>query len=275
MIAPLSTTKPGFRLHAGGEALENALPLARLAKLAYGIGLPRGSREEAERFPDLPALHEAFPLVRAFEHGHVEGYVASNDVDVVVAMRGYREPDRWMDAIPYSQVPGYGGHVSEGIDKGAHVVWDDLLAAFFDANVGDKRLWLTGHSIGGAIATVLAARLDAEGFDVAAVYTFGAPAVFDQDAAAAFRPALHRYVNDGDWIPDMQWPRITKKYVHTGKRHLLLRSGAVGSGRYPDHLARRIDRFMNIETPMGYGGVIEDHRMDEYLRRLQAAIPRN
>jgi len=269
MIASPSAARSTFFLDTGAETVRNALPLGRLAKLAYGLDLEPGSAEQKDRFPDLRLLTEAFAMVRGFADGYIDGYVASNDADVVVAIRGYREPDRWLDAIPYSQIAGYGGHVSQGIHEGVRAVWDQVLSAFFDANVGDKTLWLTGHSIGGATATLLAAQLDTEGFDIAGVYTFGAPAVFDKDAAAAFNPTLHRFVNDGDWIPEIQWPRITKKYVHTGERHLLLRSGAIGSGRYPDHLARRIDRFMNIETPMGHGGAIEDHRMDEYLRRLR------
>lgn len=268
---PISTssTRSAFALDSKLGAKANALPLAQLAKLAYAPALSHEDPEQHERFPNLPVFSEAFPLVQLFGHGPAEGFVAANDTDVIVAIRGYQNPDRWIDAIPFGQVPGHGGHVSEGIEKAAHSIWGSVLAAFFDANVGDKSLWLTGHSVGGAVATVLAAQLDADGFDLAAVYTFGSPAVFDREAAEAFHPVLHRYVNDGDWIPELQWPRITNRYVHTGERHFLLRSGALGSGRYPDHLARRIDRFMNIETPMGYGGAIEDHRMDEYLRRLR------
>jgi len=273
MPTSVSAAQSTFALDPDAEAFANALPLARLAKLAYGFDVKQHGSHHDERFPDLPLLEQAFSMVRTFERGPVEGCVAANDTDAIVTVRGYQEPDRWLDAIPHTQVDGYGGRVSEGIRDGALTVWDDVLAAFFDANAGDKTLWLTGHSIGGAIATVLAAELDAEGFDIQAVYTFGAPAVFDRDAASTFNPEFHRFVNDGDWIPDMQWPRITSKYVHTGERHLLMRSGAVGSGRYPDHLARRIDKFMNIETPMGYGGPVEDHRMDEYLRRLRKLQP--
>lgn len=275
MPTSTSAALSAFELNAKADWQTNALPLARLAKLAYAPPLSHEDRESHERFPDLPLFWDAFPLVRTFGKGAVEGFVAANDADVIVAIRGYQNPDRWIEAIPFAQVPGFGGYVSEGVKTNARAVWDSVLAGFFDANVGEKTLWLTGHSVGGAVVTVLAAELDAEGFDIASAYSFGAPAVFDQDAADAFRPTLHRVVNDGDWIPELQWPRIARPYVHTGHRHLLLRSGAVGSGRYPDHLARRIDRFMNIETPMDYGGAIEDHRADEYIRRLRSFNAQN
>ncbi len=269
MIASISVAQQAFTLEPEADALSNALPLARLAKLAYGINLEPGSPTLAKKFPDNALLNEAFPMVRRFAQGRAEGFVAANDSDVIVAIRGHREPDRWMDSIAQAHIAAYGGRVNKAMQENAAAVWDSVLAAFFDANVGNKRLWLTGHSIGGATAAVLAAELDAEGFNIDAVYTFGAPAIFDANAAASYQPTLHRFENDGDWVPEAQWPKLTHKYVHVGTRHLLLRSGSLGSGRYPDHLARRVDRFLNIETPMGYGGITEDHRMDEYLRRLR------
>jgi hypothetical protein len=268
MNTPASTLQQPFELQHQHASRANALAMARLARLAYVPDFVAFGAGSNGRFPDLHEFAAAFPFVRPLRRGRAEGFVASNARDVVVSIRGYREPDRWLDALPYSQVKGFGGRVSVGARDHALSVWDDVLAAFFDANVGDKRLWLTGHSVGGASVTVLAAQLDAEGFDLEAVYTFGAPAVFDRAAAAKYRPRLLRYVNDGDWIPEMQWPRLGNPYYHVGDRILLLRSGAVGSGRYPDHLARRIDRFMNIETPMGHGDALDDHRADEYIRRL-------
>lgn len=269
MIASSSVAQQSFSLEPEGDALSNALPLARLAKLVYAGDLEPGSQTQIKQFPERPLLNEAFPTLRRFSEGRAEGFVAANEADVIVAIRGHREPDRWMDSIAQGHIAAYGGRVSKGFHENATAIWDSVLAAFFDANVGNKNLWLTGHSIGGATAAVLAAELSAEGFNISAVYTFGAPAVFDANAADAFEPALHRFVNDGDWIPETQWPRLTRKYVHVGTRHFLLRSGAVGSGRYPDHLARRVDRFLNIEAPMVQSGFTEDHRMDEYLRRLR------
>lgn len=73
----------------------------------------------------------------------------------------------------------------------------DLLKA------DDKnQLYLTGHSLGGAAATLSGARLLSMGInpDQIRVITFGAPAVGNAAFAAAYEPTLHltRVINSGD-----------------------------------------------------------------------------
>jgi hypothetical protein len=61
-------------------------------------------------------------------------------------------------------------------------------------------LWVTGHSLGAAVATVAADALPATG----GVYTFGSPRVGDGDFAAAFNRRFadrsFRYVDDHDAV---------------------------------------------------------------------------
>jgi len=65
-----------------------------------------------------------------------------------------------------------------------------------------SKLYLTGHSLGGAAATLLGARLISMGIhpEQIEVITFGAPAVGNAAFAAKFEPTLHltRVVNSGD-----------------------------------------------------------------------------
>lgn len=44
---------------------------------------------------------------------------------------------------------------------------------------GGMRIWLTGHSLGAALATLVAAGLKDSGYNVAGVTTFGSPRVGD------------------------------------------------------------------------------------------------
>lgn len=66
----------------------------------------------------------------------------------------------------------------------------------------DKKLYLTGHSLGGAAATLSGARLLSTGVspEKIEVITFGAPAVGNEAFAAKFGPVLQltRVVNSGD-----------------------------------------------------------------------------
>lgn len=79
----------------------------------------------------------------------------------------------------------------------------DLLIELIKNNKSNK-LFLTGHSLGGAAATLAGARLLSSGMnpDQIEVITFGAPAVGNAAFAAKFNDTLHltRVVNSGDVV---------------------------------------------------------------------------
>ena len=63
----------------------------------------------------------------------------------------------------------------------------------------DKPLYVTGHSLGGAVATVAAKKLAHPG-GIAACYSFGAPRVGDDDWIAEIRTPIYRLVNSADCV---------------------------------------------------------------------------
>jgi pimeloyl-ACP methyl ester carboxylesterase len=79
-----------------------------------------------------------------------------------------------------------------------------------------RRVWLTGHSLGGALAVVGANRLEEAGFGVAGVVTFGQPMVAMPDLARVlgrrFRGRYVAFVNGSDPVP-----RAVLPYVHFGR----------------------------------------------------------
>ena len=78
-----------------------------------------------------------------------------------------------------------------------------FLSGILSAN-NNCKLYLTGHSLGGAAATLVGARLISMGIspEQIDVITFGAPAVGNAAFAAKFEPVLHltRVVNSGDSV---------------------------------------------------------------------------
>ena len=69
-----------------------------------------------------------------------------------------------------------------------------------------QRVWVTGHSLGGALAVLLAATMRESNLPVDGLYTFGAPRVGDKSFAdrldRALEGAAHwRVVNEGDLGP--------------------------------------------------------------------------
>jgi hypothetical protein len=96
-----------------------------------------------------------------------------------------------------------------------------------------EALYITGHSLGGAMAALMAIMLQherkyeeiAELLNAGAVYTFGQPMIGDPSLAAAcekhpfLREKVIRYVYDNDVVPHLP-PRTSGAYKHFGReRH--------------------------------------------------------
>lgn len=142
------------------------------------------------------------------------------------------------------------------------------MAALYDAGVDEHTLWLTCHSIGGALATIAAQRLDAQGFEPHMICTYGAPPVLDAQAAAAFNIPLYRYVNSEDVVPHIVWTSPFKRYADAGEEVFLLPSGHVAAKRHSRRLARRIDRAICIGD-IHPSGLLYDDAMDNYIEKLR------
>ena len=83
-------------------------------------------------------------------------------------------------------------------------------------------LWVTGHSLGGAMATLASVRLTDEGYKVRAVYTYGSPRVGDRVFRDSYRLANYRFVNDNDLVPHLPFRWC---YKHVGKLRLVNSEG--------------------------------------------------
>lgn len=97
----------------------------------------------------------------------------------------------------------------------------------------NQEVWLTGHSLGGALAVILAATLRENGVPVHGLYTFGAPRVGDKEFAKQLNRGLRnkshwRVVNEGDLVPHVPMEPF---FCHAGKRMLLKKNGQVSEER--------------------------------------------
>jgi hypothetical protein len=69
--------------------------------------------------------------------------------------------------------------------------------------VQDKPLFITGHSMGGALAVLTAWRLATLGRPPVATYTFGAPRVGDTTFCSGYALPTYRIVNRLDIVPEV------------------------------------------------------------------------
>ncbi|HJK91963.1 MAG TPA: lipase family protein [Polyangiaceae bacterium LLY-WYZ-15_(1-7)] len=138
--------------------------------------------------------------------------------------------------------------VHEGFWTAADVAFPEVLA-HVDALSEGRRVWVTGHSLGGALAMLTAFRLEREGVDVQGVQAFGAPLVGDMAFGGYYDatvPNTHRWVIEDDVIPGALPP----PYWGMGALHRLRIDG--GQDPFVDespHLPTLDEALGHIPTP--------------------------
>jgi len=171
------------------------------------------------------------------------GFVLESEERSVVAFRGtVTTPDWITDAIArqvhYRFVPG-GGRTHQGITDIYASLRTRLFAAVWSLPK-DKPLYVTGHSLGGALAVLAAPDLAANAGIVPAVYTFGAPRVGNWRFMLLFNrliPEAFRWQNAYDLVTHVPPPiyrspftRSWYVYLHVkGKQKLTYRRDSVSA----------------------------------------------
>ncbi len=161
---------------------------------------PERYRSEAENGwknpEDVHFLHD--------EKTESQAFITHNDRVVLISIRGTQEtPDilRDMDArqVPYEEGVGQAHRGFYGAFKAAKAFTERYMEAFY---TGGQTLIICGHSLGGAIALLLAEWLRANWSKDVQLYTFGAPRAGDRAfVQSAQALAHHRLVNHNDPVP--------------------------------------------------------------------------
>ncbi|MEA2998147.1 MAG: triacylglycerol lipase [Alphaproteobacteria bacterium] len=187
---------------AAGFSIDNARAMMWLSQLAY----------EAYQ-PDQPATIQTvgklwgFTRVAPFAKRKVSfkasydtcGIIGERDKAVILAFAG-TDPGVWETIITdFTLRPGTDTHA--GFQDAADAVKDVVAQAIALSRAGAKPLFLTGHSLGAAIAAIVALDQDAR---PAAVYGFGMPrpgnARFHARYTAALGERTFRFVHGLDIV---------------------------------------------------------------------------
>lgn len=91
---------------------------------------------------------------------------------------------------------GSAGRVHKGFFKAYQSIEDPLIEALSHLQE-NKTVIITGHSLGGALATIAARELESR-YNIAACYTFGAPRVGDEVWCGKIKTKIYRVVNAAD-----------------------------------------------------------------------------
>ena len=241
--------------------LGRSLLFAELAKVAYL------AEESAAQIVDDIGLRETL----FFDRDGSQAYVFKTDTDCVVACRG-TEPHEWndikADVNAMTAVAETVGRVHRGFKKEVDDLWPRLEEALIN---NDKTLWFTGHSLGGAMATICAGRCFLSHIQAIPkeLFTFGSPRVGNKRYVNHVKLDHYRWVNNNDIVTRMPWAWMG--YRHTGEQMYLDSSGKL---RPMSKAQRAKDRWRGFWMGIKKGKIdhFADHAMVDYIRHIDAAL---
>ena len=155
---------------------------------------------------------------------------------IVLAFRGTRNLRDWITDAQFFKRPLSGTNSGDakvhtgfyrGFDSILSNIIGNLLPDGFTAKASVKPLIITGHSLGGALASLAAFFLSRQGFNVRAVYTFASPRVGNAAWRAAYTAECgdrsFRIACAGDLVPLVPgiFTPIRDGYRHVGMEVLL------------------------------------------------------
>lgn len=139
--------------------------------------------------------------------GFVAAHRAASGFDMaVVSFRGTQQAKDWMTNLKLDKDPvrkrsqdrpTLVGEVHRGFNRAFLSVEPQICAHLQE--LADIPLYITGHSLGGALATLATWYISADA--LAACYTFGSPRVGDGGLTNHFRTPIYRIVNGADPVP--------------------------------------------------------------------------
>jgi predicted lipase len=185
--------------------------------------LVKAAEQAYRRQPHL----EGYAATPVFK-GHSQAFIFTNDKNIIIAFRGTEGDnllDWWTDLKFRKRViPGVPGRWHRGFIAATHQLMLQLLSRIHFSGAS-RRVYITGHSMGAAMAGIFAVYLTKMNLDkhVWGIALFGCPRFANHEAAkwlsAKYEGRLHRWSVMGDRITGV--PPIAFGFRHVGENHLL------------------------------------------------------
>lgn len=216
-----------------------------------------------------------------------QALLMADDEKIVVAFRG-SEPTSWQDwfqtNINVRKVVALGGRVHSGFYRSFLSLWNPKAQAgvldqmklnavlLAELEKASRPVWFTGHSLGGALATLAMASCVAQKIPVQGMYTYGQPRVgdwqFAEQVEHAKKQQMFRMVNNNDVVTRIP----IFGYDHAGDLRYFDFNGQLNDGddltwwwQSWDRIMGRFDDLIDIDG-------IDDHSLAMYIDLLEKQL---
>lgn len=241
-------------------------------------------------------------LVDIMPDGSSQGFVAKGDNLVVLAFAGTNQLTDWLTNLTFRKKDTPLGEVHKGFFEAYMAIQQQTKAAAALARQENSAFWITGHSLGGALALIAAHDLHEDG-DRTGLATFGQPRAINPPSGTAplttrLPLGYHRIVNGNDVVTRVP-PNLKHagELVTLGRRRRLFGSEDVGD-ETGDLEPMSEDEFTELQETLravqeragpskqgAFGAEavdrsvegmipgIKDHKVTAYVAALRALVP--
>lgn len=238
--------------------------MAKLALLAY--------ESDPKKLSQLLKAGQ-FTLLASYDQDGSQAFLALADDFAVIAFRGTDSYVDWKTNLMSEAVrvdTRLGSvEIHKGFMKAYNRIGAEVLADVNRLVPDTKGLYLTGHSLGGAMAQIASTQLERD--NLAACYTFGAPRVGDHSFDRLVVCPHYRIVNGWDLVTTLPPPILTP-YHHAGDTRRLSRLGKPITRRDRSTFLKIFHTIVGlISFVFGNPRLLADHRMEAYIDKIKAA----
>ena len=227
--------------------------MAIMAQLAY---------KSKEAWMDFKEM--GYPYHRFYNVHGAQVHVVWNQGEMVICFRG-TEPSEFSDITAdlnaFPDRAQVGGWVHNGFQNELEKVWPQVNELVKDKGK-KKKLYICGHSLGGAMATVCASRLKP-----LALFTYGSPRVGTRKFVRNITCEHHRHVNNNDIVTKV--PFAIMGYKHHGSLCYINFYGNIRKmtkwQRFKDGWRGRVAAWKKKQPFDG----ARDHGMQNYVKYLE------
>ena len=208
-----------------------------------------------------------FTKTKFIDREGAQAYVSASKTELIVACRG-TQPTQPTDLLAdLNTIPKrHGvGWVHSGFRTEARKVLDDIIA-FVKANK-NRDIYVTGHSLGAAMALYVTQELEYAGFQPKLLMSYGQPRLGNSDYVASIKTEHYRFVNCNDLVTHV--PPQAMLFKHHGKLCYINFYGNIRPvtnwQRFKDQLRGRFRAWKKREFFDG----VRDHLMTNYINKLK------
>jgi triacylglycerol lipase len=205
-----------------------------------------------------------YKIIQFFDINGAQAYLLTNDTITVLSFRGTEvteKSDVLADLKAGKNIEACGGKVHVGFKEEINKLWPSITAAL-EANPGN--LYVTGHSLGAAMATIAASRMQDR---VTALVTFGSPRVGNAEFVKSVTVEHYRVQNNCDDVTKV--PFLLMGFAHHGTHKYLNFYGEFRDltpwQRVKDMARSRMKARAKGQKFIG----VFDHMMANYIAKLE------